>query len=226
MKVASCIIVTSLLVTTPRADPLSDNIALFWNLYETVTTGTKILTDITEGVGAVSNAIAAIDAYLAKDKTDATVPEVDVKTLNSVDLISEDVCALDDKLCSAKVSEIPSLNEAISHAHPTEHALPKFSGCGALGFHIRNVNLPVLDMTDCCSVHDTCYGKSCRSNKRDCDSKLKKCLFKVCDPKQVEKSHQKSCKAAAKLLFSGTMALSYQQYKDAQDLLKCSRSIS
>lgn len=96
-----------------------------------------------------------------------------------------------------------------------------FNGCGALGLHIRDDTLPISTMTDCCGAHDTCYAASCRANKKECDGKLRTCLFSACDGRPADKMLQKSCRGAAKLLFSGTMALSFQQYNGAQDKLGC-----
>lgn len=42
----------------------ADNVALFWNLYDAVVSGGRILHDVAEGVGAVSRAIRAIDNFL------------------------------------------------------------------------------------------------------------------------------------------------------------------
>lgn len=49
-----------LTVTTSTAN----NIALFWNLYDAVISGGRILHDVADGVGAVSKAIRAIDSFL------------------------------------------------------------------------------------------------------------------------------------------------------------------
>ncbi|KAK7077358.1 hypothetical protein SK128_013588, partial [Halocaridina rubra] len=103
-------------------------------------------------------------------------------------------------------------------------ATPSFSGCGALGFHIRDETLPITRLTECCGTHDACYGSACRVNKRDCDGKLKSCLYSVCDDRSLDKGKQKTCRGAAKLLFSGTMALSFQQYNTAQEKLSYHRS--
>ncbi|CAL4207592.1 unnamed protein product, partial [Meganyctiphanes norvegica] len=99
----------------------------------------------------------------------------------------------------------------------------EFTGCGALGFHIKDPNLPVTKLTDCCGGHATCYSSACKVNKRDCDGKLKKCLMAVCSDKTLDKTTGKTCQAAGKLMWSGTMALSFQQYHDAQASIKCKR---
>ena len=105
---------------------------------------------------------------------------------------------------------------------PSDVPIPgSFSGCGALGLHIRDDSLPLTTMTDCCGVHDACYTASCRANKKECDGKLKSCLFTSCDVRGSDKMMQKRCKGAAKLLFSGTMALSFQQFNSAQEKLGC-----
>ena len=42
----------------------ANNIELFWNLYDAVISGSRIVHDVVEGVGAVSSALQAIDAWL------------------------------------------------------------------------------------------------------------------------------------------------------------------
>jgi len=204
-------------------DRLSDNIALFWNLYDSVVTGTRILNDVAEGVGAVSKAIVAIDYFLDRDKADENDVEGAESPVSPADespvqhLSPSGTCqkaSKDDPLC-----KIPNVSKVVDE---TTGELPKsFNGCGALGFHIRDANLPVGKLTDCCPIHDKCYGAACRASKRDCDNKLKTCLFAVCDAKTVARTDKQACRAASKLLFTGVMALSYQQYGDAQSLLKC-----
>jgi len=97
----------------------------------------------------------------------------------------------------------------------------EFTGCGALGFHIKDSSLPVSKLTDCCGEHATCYSSMCKVVKRDCDNKLKKCLMAVCSDKSLDKTAAKTCQSAGKLMWSGTMALSFQQYHDAQASIKC-----
>lgn len=117
-----------------------------------------------------------------------------------------------------------TVEETVPVAAPATEAVPipsSFSGCGALGLQIRDDSLPISTMTDCCSVHDSCYGASCKTNKKECDGRLRSCLFSACDGQPADKMTQKSCRGAAKLLFSGTMALSFQQYNAAQEKLGC-----
>ena len=114
------------------------------------------------------------------------------------------------------------VEEPDSFPDPDEIPIPStFSGCGALGLHIRDDSLPITTMTDCCATHDSCYSTSCKVNKKECDGKLKSCLYVACDGRGPDKMMQKSCKGAAKLLFSGTMALSFQQFNAAQQKLGC-----
>lgn len=181
----------------------SDNLELFWNLYSAVVRGSRILHDITEGVGAVSKAIHAIDSFL-----DISPDEKVSKTENETPEIKTNLASISNEVTQTIGTNTP----------------PVFNGCGALGFHIRDENLPVTKMTGCCTEHDKCYSSSCKSNKRECDSALATCLFSMCDNnnnKTPDKTFQKSCKSAAKLLFSGTMALSFQQYNEAQSRLNC-----
>lgn len=235
-KFSLSLIVTLLSITANCDNSLSENLALFWNLYDSVVTGTRILHDVTEGVGAVSKAIKAIDSFLdnnAEDQLSETVKDaisedtvapketLTVKPPTESNIQEIETCQASTKKDGSSCAKESTIKTEES-VESKESTIPKFNGCGALGFHIKDSNLPVTKMTDCCGVHDACYGASCRSNKRDCDGKLRNCLFDVCNDKTVVRSSQKSCRAAGKLLFSGTMALSFQQYNDAQKLLKCS----
>ncbi|KAK8734352.1 hypothetical protein OTU49_006143 [Cherax quadricarinatus] len=173
---------TTLCLLLTATSTVADNAALFWNLYDAVISGGRILHDVADGVGAVSKAIRAIDHFL-------------------------------DSTAEAQTSS----------PDPLDTSVPIFSGCGALGLHIRDDTLPVSRLTECCGTHDLCYRASCRVNKKDCDFKLKACLYTVCDDKTMTRAVQQTCRGAAKLLFSGTMALSFQQYNSAQGALECKK---
>ena len=74
-------------------------------------------------------------------------------------------------------------------------------------------------MAKCCDAHDICYD-TCNTDKEICDLDFKRCLYKYCD--SFEKSAAgdiliKGCKAAAKMLFTGTMTLGCKAYLDAQE---------
>lgn len=219
------------LVTANAQDSFSDNVALFWNLYDSVVTGSRILHDVTEGVGAVSKAIKAIDVFLDTDAENQLADSIaDAQTEDTADPVPQEEtttaaeecdAASGDQTCTAKPKKKRTKTAAKKTPAVSEPEMPKFNGCGALGFHIRDSNLPVSKMIECCGVHNNCYSGKCRANKRDCDSKLRYCLFSTCDDRTLDRSFKRPCYAAAKLLFSGTMALSYQQYKDAQDALNC-----
>jgi secretory phospholipase A2 len=78
--------------------------------------------------------------------------------------------------------------------------------------------LPAPEMAKCCDAHDICYD-TCNSDKDLCDLDFKRCLYKYCD--SFEKSSAgdlliKGCKAAAKMLFTGTTTLGCKAYLDAQ----------
>lgn len=79
--------------------------------------------------------------------------------------------------------------------------------------------LPAPEMSKCCDAHDICYD-TCNSDKFLCDLDFQRCLFKYCDT--FEKSSAgviliKGCKAASKMLFTGTMTLGCKAYLDAQE---------
>ncbi|XP_071526768.1 uncharacterized protein [Panulirus ornatus] len=179
----------------------ADTVVLFWTLYDAVISGGRILHDVVEGVGTVSKAIRAIDSFL-DSSAEAQVTEALAKG-ETAEEAGKDPTA---------PQEVDSLLDTTA---------PSFNGCGALGLHIRDESLPVSRLTDCCGTHDTCYSASCGSNKRDCDNKLRTCLFSVCDDRTMERGVQQTCRGAAKLLFSGTMALSSQQYSKSQEKLSC-----
>lgn len=74
-------------------------------------------------------------------------------------------------------------------------------------------------MENCCNAHDICYD-TCNRDKEMCDLDFKRCLYAYCD------SHEKSavgnlvvkgCKAAAKMLFTGTVTLGCKSYLDSQE---------
>lgn len=95
---------------------------------------------------------------------------------------------------------------------------PTSDGCGSMGMKIDSEYLPSAEMARCCDAHDICYD-TCNSDKELCDLDFKRCLYKFCDT--FEKSTAgdvliKGCKAAAKMLFTGTMTLGCKSYLDAQ----------
>lgn len=96
---------------------------------------------------------------------------------------------------------------------------PSSDGCGSMGMKISSEYLPSTEMGTCCDSHDLCYD-TCNSDKELCDLDFKRCLYKYCDT--FEKSTAgdvliKGCKAAAKMLFTGTMTLGCRSYLDAQE---------
>lgn len=204
MKPWSLLCLCLVLTLTPSAR--GNNSDLFWNLYSAVISGGRILHDVAEGVGSVSKAIKAIDMFLESTS--------EMKKLAS-DSDSKEEATSDQKGTGDSAPSIPAPDPVL------DAATPSFSGCGALGFHIRDESLPITRLTECCGIHDACYNSACKVNKRDCDNKLRNCLFSVCEDKSFDKSKQKMCRGAGKLLFSGTMALSFQQYNTAQEKLAC-----
>jgi len=75
-------------------------------------------------------------------------------------------------------------------------------------------------MATCCDDHDICYD-TCNKDKELCDLDFKRCLYSYCD--KYEKSTKvggeimvKGCKAAAKMLFTGSVTLGCKPYLNAQ----------
>lgn len=189
---------------------IADNAMMFYNLYKSVMRGSRILRDISDGAGAVTDAMNAIDNIVdGKSMPAEGKPSVGSDTVPAVSPETTP-CGVpgSESACSAEDVHMPDLTQT--------------TACGALGFYIQDSNLPISQMTECCDVHVSCYGFVCRANKRKCDRELKKCLGTVCkSDKTLDRKMKRSCKAATRLLLTGTMAMSFQQYKNAQELLLC-----
>ncbi|XP_059619235.1 group XIIB secretory phospholipase A2-like protein [Phlebotomus argentipes] len=103
--------------------------------------------------------------------------------------------------------------------HRNKFYTPASNGCGALGMKISTEYLPAVEMEKCCDAHDICYD-TCNADKELCDIEFKRCLFKHCESYEgstiVGDLAVKGCKAAAKMLFSGTVTLGCKSYLDAQ----------
>lgn len=88
-----------------------------------------------------------------------------------------------------------------------------------MGMKIDSEYLPAPEMAKCCDSHDICYD-TCNSDKELCDLDFKRCLYKYCDTFDKEGPtgdvFMKGCKAAAKVLFTGTMTLGCKSYQDSQ----------
>lgn len=96
---------------------------------------------------------------------------------------------------------------------------PSSDGCGSLGMKINSEYLPAVEMENCCNAHDICYD-TCNKDKELCDLDFKRCLYNYCETHQestVGSIIAKSCKAAAKMLFTGTITLGCRSYLDSQE---------
>ncbi|XP_074097772.1 phospholipase A2 group XII [Cotesia typhae] len=101
-------------------------------------------------------------------------------------------------------------------AKPDRNHVSQSNGCGSLGIEINQEYLPLSEMTKCCDEHDICYD-TCNSDKEKCDLEFKRCLYKYCDGYQITGTTiVNTCKAAAKMLYTGTTALGCKSYIDAQ----------
>ncbi|XP_060522303.1 group XIIA secretory phospholipase A2 [Cylas formicarius] len=101
---------------------------------------------------------------------------------------------------------------------PNRFHVPSSDGCGSLGLKIHSDYLPVAAMEQCCNEHDICYD-TCNKDKEVCDVDFKRCLYKYCDSYSNSVAGQtiiKGCKAAAKVLFTGTLTLGCKSYIDSQ----------
>ncbi|CAM1304269.1 PLA2G12A (predicted) [Pycnogonum litorale] len=95
---------------------------------------------------------------------------------------------------------------------------PVSNGCGSFGISLDAENLPVKTMTKCCDQHDLCYSV-CFSDRDICDLKFKKCLYGSCkvDENDISSLDHKQCKAVAKMLYLGTLALGCKAFQNAQE---------
>lgn len=85
--------------------------------------------------------------------------------------------------------------------------------------NINTEYLPAVEMEQCCNDHDICYD-TCNKDKELCDIEFKRCLYNYCDTHEkstIGTVVAKGCKAAAKMLFTGTMTLGCRSYLDAQE---------
>lgn len=88
-----------------------------------------------------------------------------------------------------------------------------------MGLNINTEYLPAVEMENCCNDHDICYD-TCNKDKELCDIEFKRCLYNYCDTHDksaIGTVVTKGCKAAAKMLFTGTMTLGCRSYLDAQE---------
>lgn len=118
---------------------------------------------------------------------------------------------------------------------PNRNHIPTADGCGSLGLKIDSDYLPVGEMKKCCDQHDICYD-TCNNDKEVCDMEFKRCLYRYCDSYEGTVGANSiikgkisyalltlfviifvtACKAAAKMLFTGTLTLGCKAYIDAQ----------
>lgn len=96
---------------------------------------------------------------------------------------------------------------------------PVADGCGSLGLKIDKEYLPTVEMEKCCDAHDICYA-TCNKDKELCDLDFKRCLYNYCETHEtttVGSLLAKGCKAASKMLFTGTLTLGCKSYLDSQE---------
>lgn len=96
---------------------------------------------------------------------------------------------------------------------------PSSDGCGSLGLKINKDYLPAVEMENCCNSHDICYD-TCNKDKELCDLDFKRCLYNYCESHEktaVGSIVAKGCKAAAKMLFTGTLTLGCRSFLDSQE---------
>lgn len=102
---------------------------------------------------------------------------------------------------------------------PNRNYKPSANGCGSLGYNINTEYLPAVEMENCCNAHDICYD-TCNKDKELCDLDFKRCLYNYCETHEkstVGSIVAKGCKAAAKMLSTGTVTLGCKSYLDSQE---------
>ncbi|KAJ8679955.1 hypothetical protein QAD02_015742 [Eretmocerus hayati] len=158
------------------------------------------------GAGLLSN---LRDAVLAAETVFSDLFENAITVAHKIKDIHEVFDAAVEEHC---VYQCPS---GIS-PKPNRNHRPHSNGCGSLGIEIDQEYLPLEEMTKCCNEHDICYD-TCNLDKEKCDIEFKRCLYKYCEGYQsTGLTIVNTCKAAAKVLFTGTTALGCKSYLDAQ----------
>ncbi|XP_062558971.1 group XIIB secretory phospholipase A2-like protein [Armigeres subalbatus] len=162
--------------------------------------------------GYGSNMLASLrDAIIAAEAVFGDVLKNVVHVAKKFKVVHEVFDAAVDENCIYKCpgDTTPSKNKFY---------IPQSDGCGSLGLKIDSEYLPVVEMETCCNAHDICYD-TCLSDKELCDLDFKRCLYKYCDEYEknvVGEIVVKGCKAAAKMLFTGTLTLGCKSYLDSQ----------
>ncbi|XP_065360054.1 group XIIA secretory phospholipase A2 [Calliphora vicina] len=167
--------------------------------------------------GYGSSTIAHLrDAIIAAEAIFGDVFKNLITVLRKFHTVQEVFDAAVEEQC---IFKCPTL-EGGPEIRPVQNKLytPTADGCGSLGLRISTEYLPAVEMETCCNDHDICYD-TCNSDKELCDLDFKRCLYKYCD--SYEKSiasdlMMKGCKAAAKMLFTGTLTLGCKSYLDSQ----------
>ncbi|XP_043484520.1 group XIIA secretory phospholipase A2 [Leptopilina heterotoma] len=158
------------------------------------------------GSGLLSNlrdAVLATESIFEDFFENAITVARKIKDIHEVfDAAVEETCVFQ---CPTGISSVPDKNH-----------VPKSDGCGSLGIEINQEYLPLAEMTKCCDSHDICYD-TCNLDKEKCDLDFKRCLYKYCDGyDSTGVSIVNACKAAAKMLYTGTTTLGCKSYMDAQ----------
>ncbi|XP_013199416.1 group XIIA secretory phospholipase A2 [Amyelois transitella] len=169
----------------------------------------------------VAYAYTGVGSNMLKNLKDAVLSAESVfgDMLGNVIKVAEKFKSLHEVFDAAVEEEcIYSCPDGVKPTRNKNH-VPKSDGCGSLGLNISPEYLPLDLMTKCCNTHDICYD-TCNSGKEACDLDFKRCLYNYCDTyKSVNVAGEtlsKGCKAAAKLLFTGTLTLGCKSYLDAQ----------
>ena len=76
---------------------------------------------------------------------------------------------------------------------------PTYNGCGSYGFKLNFDDMNLTGFTNCCNVHDVCYG-TCNLTKKKCDDDFQMCLFSICSKLKKLESAQQSNKNNKQIL--------------------------
>ncbi|XP_064095806.1 uncharacterized protein LOC135207861 [Macrobrachium nipponense] len=216
------------LLATPSPAVDADTMELLSTGYTYMIHGGRLLHDVAGGMSLITKMFRAFDYFMDNTAQEQINEALEDAEEDSEETTQSSSSVPQDTQTSSQETRTPPTVVPDSSARsppPEPSRSPEGggppNGCGVLGLQIKDPSLPVAELSQCCAEHDACYSSVCKTKKRQCDRKLKGCFVNVCDDLTLEWQIQKNCLGAAKLLYAGTMALSSQQYKNAQEKLSC-----
>lgn len=76
---------------------------------------------------------------------------------------------------------------------------------------VKNDN---IDFTECCNLHDACYG-ICGMKKKTCERRFEKCMTALCAAKKEQDTREafEECESSKNMYVFGVKVCSYEIYK-------------